>query len=37
MYLFSLCQSIKKYNCIDNGDKEAEVTKEDTAEVDDEE
>lgn len=37
MYLFSLCQSIKKYNCIDNGDKECEVTKEDTAEVDDEE
>ena len=37
MYLFSLCQSIKKYDCIDNGDKEGEVTKEDTAEVDDEE
>ena len=37
MYLFSLCQSIKKYDCIDNGDKEGKVTKEDTAEVDDEE
>ena len=36
MNLFSLCQSIQKYNCIDYGDKESEVAAEDTAEVDDE-
>ena len=35
-YLFSLCQSIKKYDCIDYGDEEGEVAKEDTAEVDNE-
>ena len=34
--LFSLCQSIQKYDCIDYGDEEGEVTEEDAAEVDDE-
>ena len=34
--LFSSCQSIKKYDCIDYGNKEGKVAKEDTAEIDDE-
>ena len=34
--LFSLGHSIHKYNCIDYGDKQGQVAKEDTAEVDDE-